>query len=587
MTEVPTNVTTTTTTPPAGTPGYTPPSTAASGEQKAGWFARDPFPDTDYPNSGDTGNARVQTYDRYASSNSGAFPSYFPQIVNRNNIEAELYKFTPEEKNRLAQRLWAAGYLFRQDLNSNNMLEENFLTAPPANDVTNTVLITALNNLTHDAAVRKDDNGKAMTLDGLINKGIQNRSKQIRENTMAEYNLTYQAESLQTWAETTIGRNLRDDEIQRLFNIVGASDTSSTSQARSSVSPFGSPANDFAFQTEPLTGGGADSKAINYLKNLSNIYGTTVLADYTSSQNGNIPAGLREGRGVVVGGAVANLTRLQEWAESQQGDAVNGVTNPLFETVELKYENGTDKDPTGLYLAVNDLAEAPAMTGVSVNYQSFTDQAARFLNAVKRPGGDAAYNWEGNGVQRGAYGLSDEIWNYYTTNVFKNISSDDHSKAAQDAVARAYAMDLFSGDQNFQNWRTVAIAFVRNEDAARSERDGRRNEGNTYYNPFLDDAQKKRVDDLVIGMSEGSGLPSGTTGVDPYEMLYGKTGFGVPTVSDPYAGRPRDYKHYNDKVMRAARSSYLGETAAQATAFNVLKMIQEYQFGDSSATEGN
>lgn len=587
MTEVPTNVTTTTTAPSAGTPGYTPPPAGPVVAPNGGWFARDPFDDTDYPDSGDTSNARVQTYDRYASSNSGAFPSYFPQIVNRNNIAAELYKFTPEERNRLAQRLWAAGYIVRQDPNSNKILEDNPFAAPPMNDVTNTVLITALNNLTHDAAVRKDDNGNAMTLDGLINKGIQDRSSRIREATMSEFDLTAQAESVQTWAEKNIGRNLRDDEVQSLFNIVGASDTSSTSQARSSVSPFGSSANDLAYQSEPLTGGGADSKAINYLKNLSNIYGTTVLADYTSSQNAGIPAGLREGRGVVVGGAVANLTRLQEWAESQQGDAVNGKAIPLFQTVELKYENGTDKDPTGLYLAVNDLAEAPAMTGVSVNYQSFTDQAARFLNAVKRPGGDAAYNWEGNGVQRGAYGLSDEIWNHYTTNVFKNISSDDHSKAAQDAVARAYAMDLFSGDQNFQNWRTVAIAFVRNEDAARNERDGRRNEGDTYYNPFLDDAQKKRVDDLVVGMSESSGLPSGITSADPYEMLYGKTGFGVPTVSDPYAGRPRDNKHYNDKLMRAARNNYRGETAAQATAFNVLKMIQEYQFGDSSATGGN
>lgn len=574
--------TTTTTTPPAaGTPGYTPPVAAAAAE--GGWFAKDPFEDV--AGSPDTSNSRVQTYDRYAPNNSGAFPSYFPQIVSRNNIASELSKFTPEEKNRLVQRLWAAGYIVRQDPDkaSGQLADNNLVSPPMPGQIPNDVFITAVNNLTHDAATQVDDNGNAMTLDSLINQGIQNRSSIIREATMFEYDLTMQAESLQTWAESNIGRNLSDGEVQSLFNIVGASDTSINSQTRSSTNPFGSPANDLAYQSEPLTGGGADSKAINYLKNLSNVYGTTVLADYTSSQNAGVPAGLREGRGVVVGGSVANLTRLKDWAESQQGDAVNNESNPLFETVQLKYENGTDKDPTGLYLAVNELAQAPAMTGVSVNYQSFTDQAARFLQALKRPGGDKAYNWEGNGVQRGAYGLSDEIWNHYTKNVFTNISTDDHSKAAQDAVARAYAMDLFSGDQNFQNWRTVAIAFVRNEDAARNERDGRRNEGDTYRNAFLDDAQKKRVDDLVIAMSEGSGLPSGTTNADPYAMLYGESGFGVPTVSDPYAGRPRDYKHYNDKLMRVARQEFAGEKAAAGSFSKLIKILQDY---DSSVMGG-
>jgi hypothetical protein len=578
MTEVPTNVTTTTTTVPAG--GYTPPDQSAV-EVKGGWFPSDPLTDT---SAVDTNNSRVQTYDRYASSNSGAFPSYFPQIVSRKDVRGHLNKFTPEEVVRLKQRLWAAGYLKRMDPDKDGVLKENVFTAPPIDAELDDATLIAFDNLTHDAATRQDDNGNPYTLDSLLNANIQGRSSLAREAVMSEYNLTAQAELVQTWAEKNIGRNLSDGEVQTLFAIVGASDTSFSNQTRSTTMPFGSPANDLAYESEPLTGGGADSKAINYLKNLSNVYGTTVVADFTSSQNAGIPAGLREGRGVIVGGNIDSLTRLKEWADSQKDnpDTVAGA-NPLFETVEFKYENGTDKDPTGLYLAVNELAQAPAMSGVSVNYQSFTDQTARFLNAIKRPGGDRAYNWEGNGVQRGAYGLSDEIWNYYTTNVFKNIAPDDHSAAAQDAVARAYAQDLFSGDQNFQNWNTVAIAFVRNEDAARSERDGRRNEGDTYRNPFLGDEERKRLQDIISKMSESSGLPAGMTGKDPYTMMYGESGLGVPTVSDPYAGRPRDENHYNDKLMRAARKEFAGEKAAASSFSKLIKILQGY---DSSVMGG-
>ena len=555
--------------------GFVAPTTVPT--QEAGWFASDPFTDI---GTADTNDTRIQTYDRYALSSSGAFPDFFPQVVNRNNIQAELMKFTPDQIIRLKQRLWAAGYIQYRDEYGKEVPQ----IAPPTSPQIDTPFLTALNNLTHDAATQVDSNGSAMTMDALINQGIQNRSSVIRSSVMEEFDLTSQAESLQKWALNTIGRNLRDDEVQNLFNIVGASDTSAQSQARSSTNPFGSAANDVAYESEPLTGGGADSKAINYLKNLANVYGTTVLSDFDGSSNSGVPAGLREGRGVVVGGSVENLTRLKQWADSQKVNATADSPYPaLFETVQLKYENGTDKDPTGLYLAVNDLARAPIMSGVATTYQSFGDQTARFLEAIKRPGGDRAYNWEGDGVRRGAYGLSDEIWNYYTTMVFKNIPTNDHSAAAQDAVARAYAQDLFSGDQNFQNWRTVAIAFIRNEDAARNDRDGRRNEGDAYRNPFLDDAQLNRVAEVVKNMASVAPSIGGKAGKDPYTMLYGEGGLGVPTVSDPYAGRPRNDSMYNDKLMRAARSEYLGEATAASSFNKILSVLQNY---DSSVMGG-
>ena len=332
---------TTTTTTPNADGGYTPPEGTATVNLE-GYFASDPLADIVNANSDD---ARVQTYDRYASSNSGAFPSFFPQIVNRKDIMALLYQFNPEQRVRLKQRLWAAGYIKYMGKNKDGTVEENPFAAPPIDASIDEPLINALNNLTHDAATQQDRNGNPYTLDSLINSQIQSRSSSTRERTIAEFDLTAQAEALQSWAQKNIGRDLQDAEIQNLFSIVGASDTSFDNQTRSTVNPFGSPANDLAFQSEPLTGGGADSKAISYLKNLSNIYGTTVLADYSDSNNAGVPMGLREGRGVVLGGNVENLTRLKQWADSQTKDVDPTMgANALFETVQLKYENGNEPE---------------------------------------------------------------------------------------------------------------------------------------------------------------------------------------------------------------------------------------------------
>lgn len=545
---------------------------------QAGWYAEDPLGNV--TDTGSVDDVMLQTYDRYAASNSGAFPNFFPQIVNRNKIWGELQKFTPEQIVRLKQRLWAAGYLVYRDEKG----ATNPFVAPPTSPSMDTAFIGAFNNFTHDAATQKDANGNAYTLDSLLNTAIQARSRDIREATIAEFDLTTQAENLQNWAEKNIGRNLSNEEIQTIFSRVQTTDATAFADARSESKPFGSSINDLAYATEPLMGGGPDSKSINYLKSLANVYGLAVTAAWQPPTNLNAPVSLLEGRGAFLAGNLENLSRLKEWAETQKGDVSQGGANvPLFEIVEYKYENGLDNDPTGLYLAINDYAVGPMMSGTSINYRSFNDDAARFLQAIKRPGGRAAYNWEGNGVQRGAYGLSDEIWNHYTQNVFKNIDTNDHSAAAQDAVARAYAQDLFNGDHNYQNWRQVAIAFLKNEQAATVEREGRNNEGDNFVNPFLSDEDRVRLSNIMADMGKPLSIASGLVGVDPYTMMYGTTGMSVPTVSDPYAGRPRSDTDYANRAMREARDIYGGKRLSAAGFNKIISILQDY---DSSVLGG-
>lgn len=574
MTEVPGNVTNNTGA--TANQGFMPSTQTVAFD--AGWYAEDAMQSAAPQEAVD--DVMLQSYDRYAASNSGAFPSFFPQVVNRNKIWAELSRFTPEQVVRLKQRLWAAGYLVYKDEKG----EVNPFVAPPINPSLNDKsFIDAFNLFTQDAATEKDENGKAYTLDSLMNKAIQNRSQDIREATIAEFDLSSQAEYLQDLAEKTIGRSLREEEVQNLFNLVQSSDTSAFQLTRSMTDPFGSAANDVAYMSEPLMGGGPDSKSLNYLRSLANVYGTTVVAGWQSNTNLNVPLSLTEGRGAIIAGNLENLTRLKEWADSQKGKPDSTIDKtPLFEIVEFKYENGTDKDPTGLYLAVNDYAVAPIMAGATSNYQSFSDDAARFLQAIKRPG-SSSYNWEGDGVRRGAYGLSDEIWNHYTKNVFKNIDTNDHSPAAQEAVARAYAQDLFSGDHNYRNWRQVAIAFVKNEQAALAEREGRANEGDAFVNVLLNDDDRLRLTKIMENIGNPAFIPGATVGTDPYTMMYGESGMGVPTVSDPYAGRPRNDMDFRNKATNKFRKDYSGQRLSAASFNKIISVLQDY---DSSALGG-
>ena len=179
--------------------------------------------------------------------------------------------------------------------------------------------------------------------------------------------------------------------------------------------------------------------------------------------------------------------------------------------------------------------------------------------------------------------FSDEIWNHYTQNVFKNIDTNDHSAAAQDAVARAYAQDLFNGDHNYQNWRQVAIAFLKNEQAATVEREGRNNEGDNFVNPFLSDEDRVRLSNIMADMGKPLSIASGLVGVDPYTMMYGTTGMSVPTVSDPYAGRPRSDTDYANRAMREARDIYGGKRLSAAGFNKIISILQDY---DSSVLGG-
>lgn len=540
----------------------------ATGAVQSGWYAKDV-----YANVGDSvDDIMLQTYNAYSPSKSGAFPNYFPQSVNRNKIWAEISRFTPEQVVRLKQRLWAAGYLVFRDEDG----KENPFTAPPVNaSLNDQSFIDAFNLFTQDVATAKDPSGQPVTMDSFLNSRIQDRAPSIREATMAEFDLAVEAEFLQTWAEENIGRNFTDQEVQQLFAIVQRSDTSAFQQARSMDRPFGSPANDVAAMSEPLFGGGPDSKSINWLKSLGEIYGTSVISSWRPISDTSATEAMREGRAAILSGDVESLKRLEEWANSQMDTGQSGTSNPLFESVNLRYDNGVDKDPTGLYLAVNDYARPPALTGVSTDYRSFSDETARFLQSIKRPG-SSAYNWEGDGVHRGAYGLSDEIWNHYTKNVFKNIDSNDHSAAAQDAVARAYAQDLFSGDHNYRDWRLVAMAFLKNEQVALNEKQGRQNEGDDYTNPLITEDDSNRISQIIAGMSNPINLKKGVIMDDPYTTMYGETGMGVPTVSDPYAGRPRDAKDYRAKEIRAAREQFFGKSLSNRTFKSVLNVLSNY-----------
>lgn len=509
-------------------------------------------------------NVMVQTFSPYYPSVSGAFPSWFPQQFARNQVGMLLRSLSAPDIVRLKQRLFAARYLTGGVEGEETL--SGYYAAPPMDPTIDAATELAFLNLFDDAATQSRAGGGSQTLDSWLNTRIQAEAGKFQRATAEKYDLSGQVEPLQAWAEKNLGRRFRDEEVQELFRI--------TSSPRSSAEQpyqggFGSAEGDVAAGGVTLRGGGQGSTALSFLNQLTRVYG---LQPVTSSYPGD--SVFDDGRAMEVTGDPARLQMLQQWASTSLGE--NGV----FEKAEIVSVNPDDPNDSRLILAVRDGATPPPVNGIDYAYQSFGDDVSRFLGAVRRPGGEEAYVWDNSQLnQHGAYGLSTQIWDYYTTQVFKNMDPNDHSREAQDAVARAYANDLYSGKHNWQNWEDVAYAFTVNEDVARQNR-GSRSSGLLPVRPEFGGNQPRfRVNNILNNMAK-SNMPSSNTATfrnDLYSQMFGAgTGQGAPYVSDPFAELPSTPGQFGDQLMYNVNRQYADERSHANILGTIVELVSKH-----------
>ena len=489
----------------------------AGGTTQTGVNSRKPQDPTIFGTAGS-----LQLWSAYDISGSTLFPNYFAQEMTRDQLSQSIKGMRADERVKLKRQLWTAGFYNTQ----NNTENTNRLAS--VDPTTGTVsglepdtspTWTAADNFALNAALTlydKDSENRSSPIS--FSAFVANEQKKTAANTSADIASLFDtgslSETLQGWFMDVAGRRLTDDEVNQLLNSTFSTDMANGNKSTSMQYVFG---------------GGPTSSALNVANSLADMYQLTVTSGFTDDPKtvGGVTEefydAFKDGRAVKISGENAKLLRFHEWARSQQGE--------LFENVRAVYENG-GSTPTGVIVSLRDGAAIPDFAGANFSNADVPSQLQRFMSAIRKPGGawEAYGDWGNQANRRGAYGLSDQIWAFYTDQL--GIDQADHTPNAQDRVAAAYVRDLAAKYKN--NWEDMAYAIRLSEEEADTRIADRMAQGAGYVDNLTDD--KVWAKQAVNNMGNWSALYDASNLKTIYESKFGT---GLAGNINPFAGMPK------------------------------------------------
>jgi len=520
-----------------------------------------------------------------ALNTQGLFPKRFPSTVKSKQDLITLLRdnMSYQEKLSFKRKMWSAGLYegnapgdIDKDIEGNLVIGYEF--GSDLKGDWNQTDENALNKLisrygTENANVGRT--GAAVDLDNIFTDQLLEQSSQTRANLIGNYNLQGLSVGMQEWASAKLNRLLTDDEAQEILELTFSFDETAGGGGSTSQWSSQNTAADPLTKQQIVAGGGADSSAINFGRGLAATYNLVVDTGFTTvpkmiGATSEFEEAFTEGRAVKITGNAQRMIDLHEWANTQKRD--DGV----FENVRFIYENNSN-EPTGLLLSIRDAAQIPPMGLTGFSFGQTGSDMDKFLDSVKRPGDVYAYSWEGDGAnRRGAYGMSDQIWEFYSNQL--GVDSGDTSITAQDRVARAYVSDLWS---RYGSWKEVALALRVNEDTANRRAAERQSQGSGYVDVVTNPTDLKWADLAIEKMGEWKPTLDTKKSQDLYSSMYGeKTNYiprnvfaGVPTPEQ--AGTKMEMvlrKFYNTEI---SANKILEETMKQAGARSVVPYTGE------------
>lgn len=554
--------------------GEDPNSTAAAGQTDARTGQTE---QGTQPTSGNNvSNKTIYLWNPNALNTQGLFPSRFPSTVARVDDLIKLIRDDMSYTERLAfkRKLWAAGFYnpnltspaSTQKLDTGEIVSGLKTREELTGKWDQTADETALKLLVANQEQQNKDVGRtgaAIDLDAAWLDQLSSKAGQTREDIVSQYDLGGLSLKLQKWAEDNLGRQFKDQEVQKILSDTLAFDQdpgeiSSTNQWAASNT-----------QTDPLsrkqlvTGGGPDSSAINFGRGLAATYNLVVDASLSMNPKmigatSEFEDAFREGRAIKITGDRQRMIKLHEWANTQKRD------DGIFENVRFTYENNSN-EPTGLLLSMNEGAKVPPMATADFSFGQRGSDLDKFLDSIKRPGDVTAYSWEGEGPnRRGAYGMSDQIWEHYSNQL--NIDSGDTSITAQDRVARAYISDLWS---RYGSWKEVALALRVNEDTANRRRSERESQGDGYVDVVTDPSELSWAEQAITKMGSWKPTLDSSKSKDLYDSMYGANTAYMP--ANLFAGVPDPGSESENKMLWLAQKANSQEIAVNSIMQSVMK----------------
>jgi hypothetical protein len=552
--------------------------------------AANPQADPNNPtNSANISQGTIYLWNPNAVNRTGLFPDRFPSTVKSLNDLLVLIRddMSYAERLNLKRKLWSAGYYTSGASSPAGTVTtqegEEILGAEIRNnltgnwDGTDEEVIKTLFKEYQEQNKNRGNTGSAIDLDNVFSDRLLTVAGQTREDMVSNYNLQGLYLKLQDFASENVGRQLSEIEVQKIFDQLFAFDqdpgeisaTNQWSENNTEIDPLA--------RRQIVTGGGDNSSAINFGRGIAATYNLVVDSSLTMNPRGigatsEFEEAFREGRAIKITGDRQRMIKLHEWANTQKG------SDGVFENVRFIYD-GNSNEPTGLLLSMNEGAKIPTMAASNFAYGQRGNDIDKFLDSVKRPGDVYAYSWEGEGPnRRGAYGMSDQIWEFYSNQL--GIDSSDTSITSQDRVARAYVTDLW---QRYGSWKEVALALRVNEDTANRRKAERATQGDGYVDVVTDPNELSWADQAIAKMGSWQPVLDGSKSTDLYESMYGANSLYTPT--NLFAGVPQPGAETENKLMWLAQKTLQGEASAVTILQDVMKNASKRSIRDFSGLE--
>lgn len=518
---------------------------------------------------GPSSTAMIQLRSTVRPYSSGAFPSWTEQHYTMQGLQGLLGQMTEAEVLQLKQRMWYAG-LYDED-GSNASIYGGGM--PTDGTVTGSDMAAWTTLLTTAAST-------GSSVEDTLETSMNQRRGVHADAAVDAYDLPGAAAFFQKAANSELGRELTEAEIEELMLAYTGPQEAGPEKSpeelaalnRGEYGVFTDTQGNPIEAPSRLTGGGPDSTAIQFGKSVATSFGLAVVEDFPVGGNKPAMDEFAEGRGVRVAGTEENLTRLHDWANEQLGEG------KLFGQVQMRYDDPRNPDKaTSVAIVVNQGAPRPNMSVTD----AYDNPASMFLDAVRRPGPAAqAYgSWEGEGShRRGAYGMSDQIWDHYTSQL--GIETADTSKSNQDRVATAYAQDLY---KRYGNWEDVALAFRKNETEANKRNEHRRYGTGSVddWDTSEDDWARQAVEDMGNrSFNRQYGGPMG--GMSSWDQTYGQGAIPYADYSDSV--RSNDPRWQEQRLYNAWKKVKGSETSGTRLAMLLMDIAGNKQIssGDYS-----
>lgn len=380
------------------------------------------------------------------------------------------------------------------------------------------------------------------------------------------------ADDLQAMALKNLNRELSDQELDRIMGLVFSPNSLSE---EGGLVQF-----DYGGQ-RIITGGGPNSSSIAFGHELAKSYGLTVSESFQAVPEAyGVPSDLanayREGRGITFSGDAQQLTRFYDWISSQKD---------LVEKVKADQTVGPDgKQTVRVRVAFKDEAVIPSyFENINPAQQPLT-QKQQFVEALRTFNSVDDFDWAASQdpLHRGAYGLSQQLWDYYTQQL--GLDPNDTSIVNQNRVIEAHVDVLY--DKYNGNFEDMAIAMAGTEGMADAIIYNRSLAPNANTDPYGEDPTVRKARQIVAEMGKRK-MPLDIKAVN--QSLFNKPAYdwratemgGIPTTFEQ--GKAKAYRIFNQAMksnMNVAAVYEAVEKEVKESAFDptVLAYRQKGNF---------